>query len=823
MRKVYSKILQKFTFESIEKNLLVRIVVMIVFATLAFTIMVSGSMIWRQTTTKDIQEASSNELKSALNGEIEKSNKITTTSVSDALSKQIDFKFNSIETSLKALSTFISVHYNDSDSDERILEHLSYLDTVEEKDMMHFIRFEDGKELNPNLHAEEGSRVDHKNRDWYKKTAQTQGFTISNYFISNDVNHNRVIAFAYPVSVNNKFVGVTGVIMTIDKVAQLLLNTDSSIIEDAIIISNDGFFIRSAKGNDDIRILIEENWKDVKDLQQESKTNGTFDGLTSYSDGIISGKSISIISPSKANWSVMMIFDFAGINDEISKISTQVDESRNQVLVQNQNLSIITLVSIFLAVILILVLAYRSARRLSKRITDPIVQIVNKIEATSDGDFEQDFSQISTGDEVEKIAKAMGEMMVSLQQHIETVKQVTTEKERTRAELDVAKTIQVGMLPNVFPAFPNREDLSLYASMTPAKEVGGDFYDFFFVDDKHIALTIADVSGKGVSAALFMAITKTVIGNVSLAELDPGVILTKVNALLQKNNDAMMFATCFLSVIDITTGEAKYANAGHNPPLIFRRNREIEYTGSVKDIPLALFRDTVYRVGEFKLEKHDRLILYTDGVTEAFDDDGVEYGTENLERLLNERATQKISLPNLTNSLLRDVLKYSNNNQFDDITILMFSLCNEHSFSSFNVQAEKQSLTDIYSFLDRNMDTYHAAKEVREKFMLIAEEIFVNIVDYAFTEDDFDRVVTVKFDVKHFDDKEYFQVTFADRGKMYDPLKTPDPDLAASIQEREIGGLGIFMSKKLSDYMKYERTNGKNVLRIGIQKEVKNA
>jgi sigma-B regulation protein RsbU (phosphoserine phosphatase) len=822
MKKLYLKFSKRFTYDSIEKNLLVKILSLITLSILALVLIFSGDLIWQHQVTKSLQEESSEELSTTLTQELQNSNEITLMNLTEALSKQIDFRFESLESGLKYISDFIAAHYDDPDYKKVITEYLQLLDTNNNTES-HFIQFANGIEISPNLVADSASTVDHRNRDWYKKTAETKAFTISNYFISNDVGHARVIAFAYPITVNGQFIGVTGVVVKIADLGNMILDTDSQVVQDALMISNDGHFIKSTRDDEDTHTFVEENWDKVKALQEESRTNGTDDGETSYAEGVVGSKPISIISPSKANWSVMMVFDFSEINDGLYRIPQLVSDSRGNVLASNTILGFVAIIVVLGAAVAIFVLAYKSSRRSAKRITDPIVEIVKKIDAVTQGDFHQDFSTIKTGDEIEHIAKATEEMMVSLENHIEQIKNATAEKEHAQAQLDVATTIQIGMLPNVFPAFPDRKDLSLYASMTPAQEVGGDFYDFFFIDDYHFATVIADVSGKGVSAALFMAISKTVIQNVAMSELDPGKILFEVNNNLQRNNDAMMFATCFLAIIDIRTGEVKYSNAGHNPPLIFRNDRAIEYTGEVKSLPLAIVEDTQYPVGEFCLQKFDRLVLYTDGVTEAFDSQGNEFGTANLEGFFLERPTEKLSLTNLTHSLQRKVLKFSDGKQFDDITLLMFSLCNENSFSSLVVQAEKETIYDIYSFVDRNLERNNSDSKIYEKFHLIIEELFVNIASYAYKPDEIDRVVEINFDIVSRDGSEFFQLTFRDHGVKYDPTEIADPDLSLSVEEREIGGLGVFMSKQLSDIMEYTREGEENVLRIGIKKEDNNA
>jgi sigma-B regulation protein RsbU (phosphoserine phosphatase) len=208
-------------------------------------------------------------------------------------------------------------------------------------------------------------------------------------------------------------------------------------------------------------------------------------------------------------------------------------------------------------------------------------------------------------------------MTVDLQEYISNLSRVTAEKERIGAELNVATKIQSSMLPCIFPAFPHRPEFDIYATMIPAKEVGGDFYDFFMIDENRLALVIADVSGKGVPAALFMVIAKTLIKNNAQYGKPPKEVFETVNNLLCENNEAGMFVTAFMGILDIVSGKFSYVNAGHNPPLIKRTDGNYEWLPAKAGLVLAGMEDMAYKQFEITLNKGDTLYMYTDGVTEA--------------------------------------------------------------------------------------------------------------------------------------------------------------------------------------------------------------
>ena len=276
---------------------------------------------------------------------------------------------------------------------------------------------------------------------------------------------------------------------------------------------------------------------------------------------------------------------------------------------------------------------------------------------------------VHTGDEVENLSHALKRMERDINGYIENLTHVTAEKERIGAELSVATHIQASMLPCIFPAFPNRREFDIYATMTPAKEVGGDFYDFFLVDDDHLAVVIADVSGKGVPAALFMVIAKTLIKDHTQSGKPPEEVFTEVNRQLCEANDENLFVTAWMGVLEISTGKLVYVNAGHNPPVIGRKNGETEFLRSRPGFVLAGLDFTKYRAGSLELMPGDLLYLYTDGVTEAMNTAQELYGEERLKRTLD--ANVSAAPEEIFKAVKKDLDDFvADAPQFDDITML---------------------------------------------------------------------------------------------------------------------------------------------------------
>ena len=243
---------------------------------------------------------------------------------------------------------------------------------------------------------------------------------------------------------------------------------------------------------------------------------------------------------------------------------------------------------------------------------------------------------IHTGDEIQALSEAIKTMEVEINEYIQDLTTVTAEKERIGAELNVATQIQADMLPRIFPAFPEREEFDVYATMNPAKEVGGDFYDFFLVDDDHLAVVIADVSGKGVPAALFMVIAKTLIKNHTQNQEEPGAVFTHTNEQLCEGNDAGLFVTAWMGVLEISTGKFVYVNAGHNPPVLCRPGEEARYMQVLPNLPAGLMEGWQYEAQETSLPPGTMLYFYTDGVSESENKAKELYSEERLLRDLEQ-------------------------------------------------------------------------------------------------------------------------------------------------------------------------------------------
>ena len=378
---------------------------------------------------------------------------------------------------------------------------------------------------------------------------------------------------------------------------------------------------------------------------------------------------------------------------------------------------------------------------------------------------------------------------------------------RIDRELEYAKQIQLSALPT---NFPDGEDYDVYAQMIAAKEVGGDFYDFYKINDTTVAFLAADVSGKGIPAAMFMMTAKTIIKDLAEGGMAVNDIFTKANEKLCENNESGMFVTAWMGILDLTTGNLQFANAGHNPPLLKRANGEFEYLKTRAGFVLAGMEGVRYRMGELTLCAGDRMFLYTDGVTEATNKDNQLYGEDRLISFMNNNSTVEATA--LLPALKGDIDKFVGEApQFDDITMLMFDYKpnggSEHMVTK-TFPAKTDALSDVLGFVDEMLQSYDCPMKIQMGICVAIEEVFVNIAHYAYGGGDGDMTLGIGFD----DESRNITFVMADGGVPFDPLKKPDPDITLSAEERQIGGLGIFITKKTMDSVTYSYEDGKNIL-----------
>ncbi len=333
---------------------------------------------------------------------------------------------------------------------------------------------------------------------------------------------------------------------------------------------------------------------------------------------------------------------------------------------------------------------------IARSITNPLRAMARVTKTIATGNLDIELPVVKSGDEVGKLSEAFQYMKGSLKEYIQQLTETTASKERIESELKIAHDIQMSILPKIFPPFPDRKEFDIYAVIEPAREVGGDFYDFFFVDDEHFCFVIGDVSGKGVPASLFMAVTKTLIKGKAVWDADPGRVLTKVNTDLNQGNEACMFVTIFIGILNTKTGEMLYANGGHNLPLMMRSkdhfsSREgesvsegAEYLGVSKDLVVGVVEDFAYQTDRVTLRPGDSIFIYTDGVTEAMNEQGELFSEGRLKKHLIELRGK--SVQEVIVGTMEGIASFSHGvSQSDDITMMMIQFRGEKDLPNMGI------------------------------------------------------------------------------------------------------------------------------------------
>ncbi|MDO4547920.1 MAG: SpoIIE family protein phosphatase [Clostridia bacterium] len=686
---------------------------------------------------------------------------------------------------------------------------------VEESVLTCYISFNDGLHVvcdaDSGLRTAEDYDYDPSTRAWFIQAQQRGGAGFTDITVDARGRGLGVVCSAPFYGEGGETLGAVGIGVLIDEIDQLILTADLGTTGQAFVLNATGEMVigedvqLSEDGTGFVRPDVAGSSTQLADLNMTSGGHGV--EMVSYQGRDVYMAWYPIES---ANWTLVITVDV----DEALTLARQTSE-RIGAMSENAMQSVDT--SIVISIIIVIVVSLVTAAcvvmvgmRRARAITQPLNRLTQSVGLISGGDLTHHID-IRTGDEIETLADSFNNMTVQLNDYIRNLTAVTAEKERIGAELDVARQIQASMLPCIFPAFPDRKEFDIYATMTPAKEVGGDFYDFFLVDDDHLAIVIADVSGKGVPAALFMVIAKTLIKNNSQAGNAPNDTFTTVNAQLCENNEAGMFVTCWMGIYTISTGKLIYANAGHNPPLIMRAGGQYEYLHSRPGFVLAGMEGIRYKINETELMPGEMLYLYTDGVTEATNSRLELYGEPRLQKVLN--ANRDAGPMSLLPIVKADIDEFAGDApQFDDITMVCLQI-REKPQNIMTVAADDANLDKVLEFVDSMMERGGFSAGDRQKVAIAAEELFVNVAHYAYPNGGGEVTICCRLCANG-----AIEVSFQDHGAPYNPLGKPDPDITLSAEERSIGGLGIFMTKKLMDDVRYVWKNGENITTI-----VKNA
>lgn len=511
---------------------------------------------------------------------------------------------------------------------------------------------------------------DRRQRDWYRETKKSKELYWQEMYIDN-WSGEKIVTCAKPVlGADGSIRGIIAEDITISYMEDILKKTGNELVKYAYVCDADGTMFLSSDNH--INPLEDMGTQYGKFRKEMLETEGT--GIYMSQDCMVGYASIK-----ETDWHVCVVLDYERVAKASREIQEHIGDFGNtqekalQMHLANLLVMSITIILVLLAVVLII------SRRTSNSIAQPIQLLTRQAERIGRGELEEtleeEFKRFDSKDEVGILADTICTMTMELRQYIKNLAEVTADKERIATELSIANQIQAGMLPCIFPPFPEREEFEIFASMHPAKEVGGDFYDFFLIDENHLCVVIADVSGKGVPAALFMVIAKTLIKNYAGLIQDVGEVFEIVNNQLCENNEAGMFVTAFLGVLDIRTGSFDYVNAGHNPPLLLQKGKSYEWLQTDTGFVLAGIENMKYEKQNIKLYPGDTLFLYTDGVTEAVNNQMELYGEERTKDTLNREELKDKGLNEIMGAIQLSLKEFSAGAmQADDITMLMLRI-----------------------------------------------------------------------------------------------------------------------------------------------------
>lgn len=466
----------------------------------------------------------------------------------------------------------------------------------------------------------------------------------------------------------------------------------------------------------------------------------------------------------------------------------------------------------FVGVVILWVFCFWSMRRATR----PLLSLAEATAGIAQGNLDAALPPMKQRhDELGMLYSSFGNMQSSLKAYIEELAVTTANKERIDSELRIASEIQMGMLPKTYPPFPERKEIDLYAKLIPAKEVGGDLYDFLLEGDM-LYFTVGDVSGKGVPASLLMAVTRILFRTVSPRLKEPAAIVASINESINETNEAEMFVTIFLGRLNLKTGNLSYCNAGHNPPVVCMPGEEPSILPVIPNIPLGLFPAFDYKGQETVIRGGESLFVYTDGVTEAENRDKQFFSDEQLQKILKEMVGEDAK--STVDNLLTAVQKFADGEpQSDDLTMLCLKYMDRRESRDESRESGKNrelvltnnrsEISRLTPFVASIGEELSLSADQTFNLNLALEEAVANIIDYAFTDGR-----THTFSVKATNDDGTLTVTLTDDGIAFDPTAAKEADITKPAEERAIGGLGIFLIRQIMNEVRYERANGKNIL-----------
>ena len=658
-------------------------------------------------------------------------------------------------------------------------------------------------------------------RQWYKWARDgLPGKVIYTEVIRDIHEGGDCIVCASPVYHNGEVVAVAGVGSYLETVNNAVLDTVIGEGGYAFLVNEKGQVVVSGR-SEGVTAAYAEQEVDLRQSSNVQLAKAAARMVNGWSESMrltLDGREVYLAyAPLHSlGWSFVTVMDVAEIiapaqagQERILALTDEAATRQNQAIRQ-----ILIIFAAALAAATIFVSLFGTLY--SRKVTEPICRLTNEVAKIDGGNLDYRI-HITTGDEVEDLGTAFNHMTAQIQNYVVNIAAVTAEEERIRTEIQLASQLQADMLPDAEGAFSDKTEFLLAASMTPAKGVGGDFYDFFLLDDDHLVLVMADVSGKGVPAALFMVVSRTLIRSCITGDIPLEQAAEEINDRLCSNNKNSMFVTAWLGVLTLSTGDIAFVNAGHCRPLIRRQDGICRFETTLSGLVLAGMEGLTYRKGNIRLHQGDTLLLYTDGVTEATSLRKELYGEERLKAVAQEPG--ELTPDELLKKVWLDVDCFQRDaEQFDDITMLAVTYQGV-GFREKTSDPSMECIGEFAEFVENELREQGVSVKTIMKLRMTIDEIYSNICYYS-------GATEVTLGVRVVEDQEPESRTvmlyFEDDGIPYNPLDRPDPDVEELLEQRTEGGLGIYLVKKRMDWVTYEYLSGRNRLTVGARENNEN-
>lgn len=659
-----------------------------------------------------------------------------------------------------------------------------------------------------------------REREWYRRARNApEGGIVYSDILQDIHSGSDCIVCACPVYHDGEVVAVAGIGSYLETMHDAVLSTAIDETGYAFLVNGEGQVMVSGRAKGETACM--EQGRDLRESGNDALAEAVslmVSGERGTAEMTLDGREVYLayMPLDSLGWSVVTVIDVEEVvapakkgQDEILSLAETVAE-RQDGTIRRMLLSFVAVSAVVMAVVCL------AGAVFSDKLTAPIRQLAVQVAKIDGGNLDGRI-RISTGDEVEELGNAFNRMTIRIQNYVENLAAVTAEKEHIRTEIAVASKLQADMLPRAEEMFKDRTEFRLAASMNPAKGVGGDFYDFFLLDEDHLALVIGDVSGKGIPAALFMVVSRTLIKGRLSASAKEGKregymsrIVEEINDSLCADNRNGMFVTAWIGVLTLSTGEIVSVNAGHCHPLIRHCNGTCAYETARGGLVLAGMGEVSYRQSNIRLAPGDTLLLYTDGVTEATSLGSELYGEERLKTVVHNCGDGNAAPEEIIRILGKDVDAFQDGReQFDDITMLAVTY-QGGGFTEKSGKADIADMSEFASFVESELTKKGISQKTIIKIRVAVDEIFSNICYYSGAVG-----VTVKVRVAG----QGVTLCFEDDGIPYNPLERPDPDPREPAGQRKEGGLGIYLVKRRMDRTSYEYAGGRNRLTVECKME----